>query len=98
MESLFSFLLFAGIFYLMMRFGCGTHMTHGHHDTKSAKNIFIDPVCGHEVEEDKGYGKLEEGHLYRFCSRECLDRFDREPGQFIDKQHSITPKDNEHET
>ena len=82
----------------MMRFGCGTHMTHGHHDTKSAKNIFIDPVCGHEVEEDKGYGKLEEGHLYRFCSRECLDRFDREPGQFIDKQHSITPKDNEHET
>ncbi|MEE9598461.1 MAG: hypothetical protein V3V96_16940 [Acidiferrobacterales bacterium] len=30
MEGLFSLLLFAGIFYLMMRFGCGAHMVHGH--------------------------------------------------------------------
>jgi len=25
------FLLFAGLFYFMMRFGCGAHMVHGHH-------------------------------------------------------------------
>ena len=30
MEGLLSLLLFAGLFYLMMRFGCGAHMVHGH--------------------------------------------------------------------
>jgi hypothetical protein len=28
MEGLFSFLLFAGLFYLMRRFGCSYHMAH----------------------------------------------------------------------
>ncbi|MBU3903929.1 MAG: hypothetical protein KKG03_05370 [Gammaproteobacteria bacterium] len=32
MEGLFSLLLFAGLFFLMMRFGCGSHMAHGGHD------------------------------------------------------------------
>lgn len=32
MQSLLYFLLFAGLFLLMMRFGCGSHvMGHGHH-------------------------------------------------------------------
>lgn len=30
MEGLFSLLLFAALFYFMMRFGCGAHMVHGH--------------------------------------------------------------------
>ena len=30
MEGLFSLLVFAGLFYFMMRFGCGAHMVHGH--------------------------------------------------------------------
>ena len=29
MEGLFSLLLFAGLFFLIMRFGCGSHMAHG---------------------------------------------------------------------
>ena len=29
MEGLVSLLLFAGLFYFMMRFGCGAHMAHG---------------------------------------------------------------------
>jgi len=29
MEGLFTLLLYAGLFYLMMRFGCGAHMVHG---------------------------------------------------------------------
>lgn len=100
MEGLFSFLLFAVLFYFMMRHGCGAHMIHGHHDKKHTKGIFTDPVCGHEVEEDKGYGKLEEGHLYRFCSKQCLDEFDEKPEKFIEQKNivSIVPKDNEHET
>jgi hypothetical protein len=31
MDRLLSFLVFAAFFYLMMRFGCGAHMVHGHH-------------------------------------------------------------------
>jgi YHS domain-containing protein len=100
MEGLFSFLLFAGLFYLMMRHGCGAHMTHGHHDKKADKKLFYDPVCGLEVEDNEGYGKLQDGHLYRFCSRNCLDRFDHEPEKFIDGHNiiPITDKDNEDET
>ena len=30
MEGLGSMLLFAALFYFMMRFGCGAHMVHGH--------------------------------------------------------------------
>lgn len=30
MEGLLSLLLFAGLFYFMMRCGCGAHMVHGH--------------------------------------------------------------------
>lgn len=31
MEGLFSLLLFAVFFYVMMRFGCGSHISHGGH-------------------------------------------------------------------
>jgi YHS domain-containing protein len=100
MEGLFSFLLFAGLFYFMMRYGCGAHMTHGHHEKERTKGILIDPVCGHEVEEDKGYGKLEESHLYRFCSKQCLDEFDENPEKFIEPKNiaSTVTKGNEHGT
>jgi hypothetical protein len=31
MDASLSFLLFAALFYIMMRSGCGAHMIHGHH-------------------------------------------------------------------
>ena len=34
MDRIISFLLFAALFYFMMRFGCGSHMVHGHHGMK----------------------------------------------------------------
>lgn len=100
MEGLFSFLLFAVFFYFMMRHGCGAHTTHGNHDKKSEKNSVIDPVCGHKVEDDQGYGKLQDGHLYRFCSKECLDSFDLEPEKFVGRHNisSIKSKGNDHES
>ena len=30
MQGFLSLLMFAAFFYLMMRFGCGAHMVHGH--------------------------------------------------------------------
>jgi YHS domain-containing protein len=92
MNGLFSLLLFAVFFYLMMRFGCGAHMVHGGHaghehgghgggvaEEGSAK----DPVCGMPVEPSQGYTKNHEGRLLRFCSRKCLDKFEAEPQRYL---------------
>ena len=35
------------------------------------------------VDMNKGYGKMYQGRLYRFCSRNCLDKFDQEPDKYI---------------
>ncbi len=87
MDGLLTFLLFAGLFYFMMRFGCGAHMVHGghgsHSEHKSDKPSHTDPVCGEAVAIEKGYGKMFEGTLYRFCSRACLDKFDANPQQYL---------------
>ena len=88
MEGLGSLLLFAVLFYFLMRFGCGSHMTHGHSRSdgadKEAKHI--DPVCDTEVETEQGYGKMYQGSLYRFCSKNCLDKFDADPDHYLNKE------------
>lgn len=81
MDGLLSFLLFAAFFYLMMRFGCGAHMIHGHQQTAEA---LVDPVCGMKIEPGEGYGKYHAGRLYRFCTRSCLDKFESDPDRYLD--------------
>lgn len=84
-EGLFSFLLFAGVFYLMMRYGCGAHLIHGH-GHRHGKARSTDPVCGMEVQAGRGYSKMHQGKEYRFCSRSCLDKFDAEPERFLTRK------------
>ena len=90
MDGLISLLLFAGFFYLMMRYGCGAHMLHGghgkhgHHDGSDVKHI--DPVCGMQISPEEGYGMMHDGRLFRFCSRSCLDKFDAEPDSFLNRE------------
>ncbi len=89
MEGLGSFLLFALFFYLMMRYGCGAHMMHGHGEDahkKGGESKQIDPVCEMEVEPDKGYAKMYQGTVYRFCTRNCLDKFDANPEHYLNKR------------
>jgi YHS domain-containing protein len=93
MYRLLSFLLFAVFFYLMMRFGCGAHMVHGGHDHKHGPksvqghgmggNSVNDPVCGMAVEPGQGYSKHAQGQELRFCSRQCLDKFEAEPQRYL---------------
>lgn len=84
MDGLLSFLLFAVFFFLMMRFGCGAHMLHGRHGRHSeSTSRDIDPVCGSKVETEDGYGKMQDGTLYRFCSRKCLDTFDADSKYYL---------------
>jgi len=83
MDGLLSFLLFAGLFYIMMRYGCGAHMIHGHSHGTTRTSKFHDPVCGMEVKADQGYGKVYGDIPYRFCSRSCLDKFDNNPELYL---------------
>jgi|AZID01.1.fsa_nt_gi YHS domain-containing protein len=89
MDGLLSLLLFGGVFLLMMRFGCGAHVMHGGHDKQphqrngEGETDHIDPVCGMTVDPNEGYGKVYQGNLYRFCSRDCLDRFDADPEAYM---------------
>lgn len=38
-----------------------------------------------KVDPQEGYGKMYQRQLYRFCSRNCLDRFEDEPEKFLQK-------------
>lgn len=84
MEGLLWYLVIGVLFYLMMRVGCGAHMVHGHH---GVGDTHVDPVCGMTVEPDRGYGMMHEGRLYRFCTRNCLDKFEKDPDQYIRASH-----------
>ena len=97
MEGLFSLLLFAGLFYVMMRFGCGAHMVHGHgghgghgdhreHGAHQEGTRAVDPVCGMELPPGQGYTKTHAGREYRLCSRVCLDKFDANPDRYVSVQ------------
>ncbi|MEO8332541.1 MAG: heavy metal-binding domain-containing protein [Gallionella sp.] len=39
MEGLFSLLLFSGLFFLMMRFGCGSHIAYGGHGHQHVRHV-----------------------------------------------------------
>jgi len=87
MEGLGSLLLFALFFYLMMRFGCGAHLG-GHtggHDEAAPSPDHQDPVCKRQVKPSEGYGLMHAGSLFRFCSRECLDRFEADTDRYLPK-------------
>ncbi len=91
MDRILSLLLFAGLFYFMMRGGCGSHAVHGHHHAghSDVPGPAKDPVCGTEVEQERGYSEVFSGREYRFCSRKCLDKFDAEPQLFASRRASV---------
>ncbi len=88
MSGLGSLLIFAILFFLMMRYGCGAHMMHGHGKVKNKnkEEKYTDPVCNMTVNDDEGYGKMHKGELYRFCTRSCLNKFDDEPDRYLNKK------------
>lgn len=99
MEALLYFAVWAGLLFLMMRFGCGRHvMGHGHADHRSkngsglasSKNpkwvppaTDIDPVCGKSVRTEDGKSSVFDGAVYYFCSRDCRELFEAAPRQYV---------------
>ena len=45
-----------------------------------------DPVCNMEVNEQSAQAQSKfQGQNYYFCSQECKEKFDKEPGQYAKK-------------
>lgn len=53
-----------------------------------------DPVCGKQVDERAApASSTHEGQRQVFCSRECKDKFDKNPAQYSQsKQHEHEPQ------
>ena len=54
-----------------------------------------DPVCGMEVDERNAADKSQyRGQTYYFCSTDCREQFDRDPGRYTaraDQQREPAP-------
>ena len=64
----------------------GSVGAHGGHEGHAAQRgigaTVRDPVCGMEVAANAGYSRVYGGRDYRFCSQQCLDRFNAEPVRY----------------
>jgi YHS domain-containing protein len=92
------FLLLAGLFVAMMRFGCGAHiMGHAHHHGGTGSNGHagdsnarwvppdraVDPVCGMTVQTAGAKSAVHDGHVYYFCSQDCRAKFEATPASYV---------------
>jgi YHS domain-containing protein len=86
-KSLLSLLIWGGLFFFMMRYGCGAHIMggHGHHGGhEGAGSATKDPVCGMDVDPQRPAGaSVHEGKTYYFCSASCRDQFERSPQKYV---------------
>ncbi|MEX2650304.1 MAG: YHS domain-containing protein [Alphaproteobacteria bacterium] len=102
-ESLLYFLLLAGAFFLMMRFGCGAHVHRhgsGHEGGATGRpppETATDPVCGMTVETRDAKTSVLDGVTHYFCSSECRETFEASPGTYLKtKPASRHPQHEEH--
>jgi YHS domain-containing protein len=116
MNELAYFIFWAGILFLMMRYGCGAHvMGHGRGKAKHGEedpeiqnteglrwtppDDDVDPVCGKTVSTETAKPSVHDGHVYYFCSRDCRERFEAAPEQYLagdDAKHPHAQPENEH--
>jgi YHS domain-containing protein len=98
MEALIYFAIWAGALFVMMRFGCGAHVT-GHGQTRgepgSAGSRSLrwtppekdaDPVCGKSVRTQQAKPSVHDGSVYYFCSRDCREIFEAAPDGYLGKR------------
>ncbi len=85
-KSIAPLLLWGGLFFFMMRYGCGAHVLGGHRrhrPTGGDAADAIDPVCGMPVPPgSSSAAAVHQGRTYYFCSRSCRDKFESNPGLY----------------
>lgn len=99
-ENVIYYLFLAGMFFVMMRFGCGSHiMGHGHHGAPSGgappSESDTDPVCGMTVATATAKTSAYQGRVYYFHSLECRDKFEATPAAYA-KAAALNPNNKEH--
>jgi len=96
LETILWFLIAGGLIFLMMRFGCGAHVTgHGGHgrrdDTQSrpsgepeiaAPEQAVDPVCGMTVATRDAKTAVHQERVFYFCSQDCREKFEAAPASY----------------
>ncbi len=88
LKSLVSILIWGGLFFLMMRYGCGAHVMGGHGHGQHAGHGDTDgetkdPVCGMTVDRQKSsFASAYHGKTYHFCSWSCRDKFAQAPEKY----------------
>ena len=96
LQDVLYFLLWAGLFFVMMRFGCGAHvMGHGHHHGAPGQDHgprtgsqplppdqATDPVCGMNVRTATAKTAVYQGQSYYFCSQSCREKFEMTPHSY----------------
>lgn len=110
MGTLLFFAVFGGLFFVMMRFGCGAHvMGHGHHEGHGGgapqgqdglrwvpPETAVDPVCGMTVRTDTAKSAVHHGKVYYFCSAEHRDAFETAPDRYSGSSQNPESKPMEH--
>ena len=82
LKSLGWFLLWGGVFFVMMRYGCGRHMMSGHSNAAPGGSV-KDPVCGMTVDpKNAAAAAVRSGTTHYFCSTSCRDKFEQAPDKY----------------
>jgi len=56
-------------------------------ETPEQAKTYTDPVCGMSTDDPEAFTRYtHEGRDYYFCSEHCLDRFKKNPDEFIEKK------------
>ena len=101
LKSLGWLLLWGGLFYFMMRHGCGAHMMGGHgghghggHEEAPKGDAVKDPVCGMTLEaKNAAAAAVRDGSTYYFCSNSCRDKFEQASAELVDAPNA---RENQH--
>ena len=92
LKSLGSLLLWGGLFFVLMRYGCGAHMmgghgAHGGHGGQKGTmpdDEIKDPVCGMMVDpKNAAAAAVRDGTTHYFCSTSCRDKFEQAPEKYV---------------
>jgi YHS domain-containing protein len=90
MDTLFSFIFWAAIAFLMMRLGNVPRLPASAGLKSDSPRLCwvppakdVDPVCGETVTTDKARPSVYAGNVYYFCSRECREVFEAAPHFYV---------------
>jgi YHS domain-containing protein len=109
LQDILYYLFLAGLFFVMMRYGCGSHiMGHSHHKTASEPDHgsgtsvpfaplghVTDPVCHTDIQTSAAKTSMYHGEIYYFCSQKCREQFEASPPQYV-KENGVAVLEKEH--